>query len=286
MAKSKSSSLRAQWLGERLKKARKDAGLTLRETAEYLQLHEGTVSRFETATYPVRKSYIKDLVDYYGVSDAREREALLQLCEDAWRKDWWDGQASDVERGFIDYTWLEARAERICAFEPMLIHGLLQTEAYARAIIQFAESEELSDESLERLVTFRMLRQNVLNGSNPTRVTSILDPCGLNRQVGDRDVMRGQLSHLLELNQLNNVEILILPADTGPHAGMSGPFTLFEMPDPYSDVAFVESLVGQTYLEDDLKVAAFHRAYAELKTVALNPNETNKVIKQSLKDIE
>lgn len=286
MGKKVTSSLRAQWLGERLKKARTAAGYTLREAADYLQLHEGTMSRFETATYAVRKSYVKDLIDFYGVSVQRERDALLQLCEDAWRKDWWDGQAADVESEFIDYTWLESRATQICAFEPMLIHGLLQTEPYARETISQLDQSELSEQQLDRLVDFRMLRQRVLAGTSPTALLTVMEEVALRRPVGDRELQRAALARLLEAGARENVEIRILETDVGLHRGMSGPFTLFKMPEPYSDVAFVESLAGRTYLERQDRVAGFTLAFDDLVRVSMSPKDSLKFIRKLHKEIK
>ncbi|WP_170183298.1 helix-turn-helix domain-containing protein [Stackebrandtia endophytica] len=283
---SKASSLRAQWLGERLKKARLAAGFTLQDAAEYLQLHEGTMSRFETATYAVRRSYVRDLIDFYRVSDQRDRDALIQLCEDAWRKDWWDGQAADVEREFIDYTWLEARAARICVFEPTLVHGLLQTEHYTRALMVEANGHEMTEEQLDKHVEFRMLRKRVLNADNPTRLALIVEESVLRRPVGGWTVLKEKLRYLLKQAQLEHIEVRVLPTEKGWRPGMSEMFTYFEMPEPYSDVAFVENLAGRTYLEQEDKVAKFHRAYAGLQEVALSPAASSKLIRATIKELD
>jgi len=282
----KASSLRAQWLGERLKKARKDAGYTLVEAAEYLQLHEATLSRFESATYAVRKSYVKDLIDFYRISDQRERDALLQLCEDAWRKDWWDGQSSDVEHEFIDYTWLESRADEICVFEPMLVHGLLQTPKYARSIIRTAEAPDVTEEQVLRLMEFRIRRQQVLDGPDPTKLSVILDETVLCRPIGPVELMKEQLSHLVNMHRRGHIQIRLLPIAHGWKPGMSGAFTLFRMPAPYSDVAFVGGLAGRTYLEHEESVQRFRRAYDGLQESALTTAETNKLIRKAIKELQ
>src|SRR5262249_43284933 len=139
-----------------------------------------TVSRFESAEYPVRRADLMALLDFYTVSDKRRREALLTLREDVWRKGWWDGYADEVDRRFIDYVWLESRAREIHTFDNTLLLGLLQTRDYAKAVIAAADFDA-STEQIERWVELRMTRQGILASDDPPRLVSIVDEAVLPR---------------------------------------------------------------------------------------------------------
>ena len=244
------------------------------------------MSRFETATYPVRRSYVKDLIDFYRISVPREREALLQLCEDAWRKDWWEGEAVDPEHEFIDYTWLESRANRICVFEPVVVHGLLQTKHYARALVSADSTQVLTDDQVDDHVAFRMFRQRVLADPYGVSLWAILDESALRRIIGSEEILAEQLKQLVEKARQPNTEIRILPSSAGWQPGASEAFTYFEMPDPYSDVAFIENLAGQTFLEEEDKVARFRSAYDGLCKAALTSTASVELIRTIIEDLE
>lgn len=280
VSKNQALSLRSQWLGENLRAARARAGYTLRDAGEYVGLDFTSIGRFERGTHVIRPAYVRDLINFYGVSDELERRRLLRLNEDAWRKDWWDGDTSDLDTGFVDYTWLEARAAEIRAFSPLLIHGLIQTVDYAEALTR-AGLPDADEATIARLVEVRMTRQRIFLGENPTRIRLVLEELPLRRALGGSEVHQGQLKHLLELPSA--IELRILPPSLSWHPGLQGPFTYFDMPDPYPHVAYFEGLIGRTFLEADSKVAHFKRAYDDLYRLALSPTESRQVIETILK---
>ena len=279
MTKDPTLSLRVQWLGERLRKARKAAGYTLNEAADYLQLAANTVSRFERGTMRVRRSYIRDLIDFYGINQQHEREALLQLSEDAWRRDWWTGDTSDLDVEFLDYTWLEARASRICIYDPLLINGLLQTKQYAESIMASEPAATDEEQHRNRMVELRMQRQQIFETADPTKLALVLEEAPLRRHTGGPDVMRAQLQYLIHCNQQSHIDIRILPSTLGWHQALKGgPFTCFDMQDPYPDVGYVEGLVDRSFLEEQTKVARYRQAFKQLHDLAYTPRESNQVI--------
>lgn len=286
MTKVRNISLRARWLGEWLRDARNKAGYKLTDAGEYLQMDFTTLGRFERGTHRIRRSYVKDLIDFYGISDERTREALLKLNEDSWRRDWWEGDTSDLDVAFIDYTWLEARSSSISIFEPMLLPGLLQTREYTDAVMAHGTGPEAEPEQRERLAELRVARQRILDGPEPTRLSAVIEEAPLRRPVGSKKVRAAQLRHLIEVGRQEHIDIKVLPMSVGWHVGVAGPFRLFEMPDPYPDVAYIEHLVGRTFLEDEAKVDQYRDAYDWLYRCALNPRETVSHIQKVLKELE
>lgn len=285
MSKNPAISLRSLWLGSRLKAARLAAGMTLEEAGNQLQLTDGSLSRFEKGTTRVRRPYVKVMIDLYAISSRSEREALLRLNEDAWRKDWWDGDTSDLDMEFIDYTWLESRANRICHFS-MLIPGLLQTREHAKAIMQSWGDLGTNPKDFDRLLDLREQRQQIFEGDEPKHLSVVLEETVLYRVIGDKEHFATQLRHLLDMNERSHINIQVRKYTSSWAPGLSGPFTYFDMTDPYPNVAYIDNLVGQTFIEETAKTDRFRRAYDRLRKTALSTKETNSQIRNALKDLE
>ncbi|MGH2601062.1 MAG: helix-turn-helix domain-containing protein [Pseudonocardiaceae bacterium] len=279
------ATLRAQWLGQQLRALRESAGMTLKQAGDYLQRDGSMVSRFESAVHPIRRGDVLALLDLYGVSDERTREGLLRLSEDVWRKGWWDGYANSVDRQYIDMPWLEARAERIRTYEAMLVPGLLQTREYAETLIRNAAAADTPEEQIGKMIELRMTRQQVLSGDAPVDFGAVLDESVLRRVIGGPDVLRGQLTRLLDVAERPNVELRVLPLRRGAHAGLDGSFWLFEMPDPYPGVAYVDNPAGAVYVEEDTAVDRFRQAYHQISAMALGGKESAALIAASAKEL-
>lgn len=286
MTKNKALSLRVQWLGERLRKARLQAGYTLEDAGEYLQIRHVTLSRFENGIYRPKPSYVRDLIDFYGISDELERTALLQLNKDAWRKDWRDGESQGFSMPFIDYTWLESRAAHIKAYEPLLVHGLLQTPGYARALIEAGQGETAPSETIAFTLQSRMDRQRKLVDAESPTLQVILEEGALRRRIGSSAVHAEQLRRLIEVNETDYIDVRVLPGESGWHPGLDGPFTLIDMPDPYPDVVYLENLTDSIFLEAEAKVDGYRQAYDGLVRCVLSRDETNDLIGNHIKELE
>ena len=203
--RTKGGTLRARWLGSMMRDLREDAGLTLKQAGDHLMRDPSTISRLETGLVPIRLLEIRGLMSLYGLDDQKLRAAIEILTHSIWVKDWWDDYARNIDVGIIDLAWLESRAERIRDFSPLVIHDLLQTPAYAEAVMRGAEPD--ADEvDVRRWVAFRMKRQEALGRVD---FTVILDEAVLLRGVGDTTVMRDQFGHLLDLSHRANVAIRV-----------------------------------------------------------------------------
>lgn len=284
MAK-KGPTLRAVWFGQQLRELRDEAGYTLAEAAEVLQRNPATLSRIEGGEFPMRKPDLTALLDFYGVADQRTRDKMFNLSMEQWQKGWWDGfEDALYDRRFVDYVWLESRAREIMTYDVMLVPGLLQTPEYARAVIGAVEPEN-THAQVERWVTLRMERQQVLTGSEAPELTSILDEAVLRRPVGGPAVMGAQLEHLMDAAKRPNVNLRVLPYRVGAHPAVNGTFKLFRLADPYPPVAYVESLAGGVYVEAPT-ADRFTAAYAWLRKAALDTEASAKLIAAAAEDLE
>lgn len=276
-------SLRSQWLGKILRDLRKAKGYNLTEAADFIQRDGSVLSRYENGEYTIRRSDVIALLTFYGVSDESFRAGVMQLCDDIWRTDWWDPHREDFGDDFINVPWLESRAVRICEYQALVLHGLLQTTGYAEAVIRNAERDSASEEQINRWLELRVERQRVLSGQDRTPLSAVLEEHVLRRPIGGSKVMRQQLEHLLEVGERDGVELRIMPTGYGPHSGHLGSFTLFEMPYELSSVAYVESLGGGLYIESP-RVERFQRAWEDLWKGALSPSRSNALISAVLEE--
>lgn len=277
-------SLRSQWLGDKIRDLRKERKMSLKYVGDYLQRDQGTISRYENGELPVRRGDLTVMLDLYGVSDPKVRKDLEQIRDDCWQKDWWDQHKEDLGKDFINMPWLESRAERICSYQHMVVEGLLQTRGYAEAVIRNAEPAIPGDSQISRWVDLRMERQQVLDRDEPAQMSVVLEESVLHRQIGDEEFWKEQLRHLLFQAEQSNIEFRVMPFAHAPHAGHQGSFTVFKMPDPYPEVAYVDTLAGPLFLEEPT-VQRFSRAWDDLHEKALTPERSVALVAKFLEEI-
>lgn len=276
-------SLRTQWLGKMLKDYRLAAGLKMSEAGEYIQKDQSALSRMEAGHVPVRVPEVLAMLNLYGVHDRTVREELEALARDAFRQGWWEGYSADVDQSFVDFPWLEERSTAIRWYEPMAVPGLLQTRGYATAIIRAAEPDAPEDR-VRRWIELRMERQKLLDTDQAPELALVLDEAVLRRVASNVGVMRDQMEHLAKMAQRPSIDIRVVPFDATALASPYGPFQLFEMPEPFADIAYCESHAGAMYIESD-SVSRFAQAYDQLRRAALNPDRSIKLIEAAANDL-
>ncbi|NBE82317.1 helix-turn-helix domain-containing protein [Micromonospora rubida] len=268
--------LRAQWIGQQLREMREGARLTLKEVGDFINRNASTVSRMESGIIPPRVPEVLAYLDLCGIDDQRCREDLKTMAQDAWQKGWWDGFSANVAGSLIDWIWLESRATEIKSFEMAVVPGLLQTRAYAEALIR-AWDDAATDEEVARYVEVRMQRQRRLEEPEPVRFSTVIDEGALRRLVGGNEVMRAQLTHLRTVAGWPNVEIMILPASAGAHPSPDGTFDVFRMRRPYPPTGCVSTAVGTVVVEGE-KADSLHQRYDRLCRAALRNGAVQRVL--------
>jgi transcriptional regulator with XRE-family HTH domain len=277
--------VRRRRLGTELRRLREARPLKLEEVADQLGLAASTLSRIETGKAPAKSAYMTAMLDLYGVTDPGQRQVLLDMAREGHRKGWWAGYDDVLPTGFGIYVGLEAEAAGLRAFETYAVHGLLQTEDYARAVLCEVERRD-TPEQIQRLTDLRMKRQDVLDRDPPLDLWLILDEALIRRTIGGAVVMRDQLDRLVEASQWPSVTLQVMPFASGAHAGLNGPFSILEFPesgDP--DVAYVESIAGPLYLEKDREVRACSEVFDLLRAVALSPAASADLIREAARDL-
>ncbi len=243
-------------LGGHLRRLREDAGITAEQAAALIRSSRSKIARLEQGRVGAKQRDIADLLSLYGVGPGEKREALMGLAREGNAPAWWQTY-SDVLPGWVEpYFGLEAAASFIREYELQFVPGLLQTEEYARAVMRLGNSPT-EDEVVLRAEA-RISRQVILHRDNPPRLWAVIDENALRRPIGGRQVMEGQLRHLIDMCDHPAVTLQILPLSTGAHRAMGGPFTILRYDHPYlRDVVYIEQLTSALYLDQPAEVDAY-----------------------------
>lgn len=277
--------VRRRRLGSELRRLREAHSLKLEVAAERLGLAPSTLSRIETGKAPTRSAYLTSMLEMYGVTDPEQRQVLAEMAREGHRKGWWAAYDDVLPTGFGIYVGLEAEAASLRVFEAQVVHGLLQTEDYARAVTG-ATRRRRTREEIERLVQLRLQRQEVLDRERPVELFLILDEAVIRRPMGGRKIMSGQLSHLLEASTWPNVTLQVLPTSSGAHPALSGSFCILRFPESTDpDVVYSEGVAGHAYLEKESDVRACSEAFDLLQAAAMTPVDSADLIRRVAEEI-
>jgi transcriptional regulator with XRE-family HTH domain len=271
-------------LGRQLQALREKAGLSHQQAADAIYSSEWTIRRIEAGKGALKPLNIKSLLIAYGVTDVREIDAFLGLARDASRPGWWHSYGDVLPDWFKVAVGLEESASLIRAYEPQVVPGLLQTEAYVRAITAASFPSEQEEES-ERRVALRLARQDLLERPAPPEYWIVLEETVLRRPIGGRKVMRGQVEHLIEAASRPDITVQVLPFAAGWHPAMYGMFNIFRFPDDaMPDVVYSEALTSATYLNKPEETTQYTEALDRMAAMAATPDQTITILRQILKE--
>jgi transcriptional regulator with XRE-family HTH domain len=266
-------------LGSHLRRLREARGIT-REAAGYsIRASESKISRMELGRVSFKTRDVEDLLTLYGITDEAERTSLVSLAKEANVAGWWHSYSDVLPSWFPTYVGLEGAAHLIRVYEVQFVHGLLQTEAYAHAVVaRGMKGASVAD--IDRRVALRLERQKYLVSENAPEFHIVLDEAALRRPYGDREVMRGQLQHLIEVSERPNVRLQIMPFSFGGHSGESGSFTILSFPESdLSDVVYLEQLTSALYLDKREDVTQYESALKQLQQDSPGPSESRDLLR-------
>ena len=269
--------LRRQLRNE-LREARTKAKLTQKQVAERLEWSPSKVIRIESGQVAISMVDLRALLSEYGVSDKQKVEQLLEISRNS-RKSPWDEYRDVLQPAGIDYLGYESAAVIVRQFEPSLVPGLLQTEAYTRALLPVTGS---TPSQVDRLVEARKVRQELLDNPDRGELFFIIDEAVIRRLVGGPEVMVAQLEKLMELADRDNVTIQIVPFATGAYDGQFGSFIHLELSDEDS-VLFLESRVEAIFQEDEVDVARYLEKFQEIEEIATDEETLKQLLAEQIR---
>jgi hypothetical protein len=245
---------------------REQAGLRPDEAAPQLDLTRSSLHRVETGVTRATVHLVRSMMDLYD----QYSPDLLDTVRAARRRGWWDS----LRVGDLDYVAWEAGAATVCEFAVVRVPELLQTEDYARALLDGIED-------LDAELSARRIRQGRLSGGGGGfAVSVVLDEAALHNQVGGSAVMRAQLGHLVACSSWAGVSLRVLPAVAGAQMRAGG-FRLLGFDHPEDlPVVFVDSAVGVLREEGVERVASVRNVFDSITAAALPVEESREFIEQ------
>ncbi|RKS78931.1 helix-turn-helix protein [Actinomadura pelletieri DSM 43383] len=261
-------------LGGQLRRLREARGITPKDAGDAIRASASKISRLELGRVGFKKRDVADLLTLYGVLAEEEREPLLSLAERANRPGWWQRYSDILPPWFEVYIGLEEAASALRVHETRFVPELLQTPDYARAAFGL-DRPMASETEIERRVNVLVRRQRILRRETPPQLWALVDESALRRPLGDREIMRAQLTALLDAIRGTDVTLQIVPPSRGALAAMAGPFTMLRFAEPsLPDVVYMEQLTSALYLDKDADLAVYKRHLDRMSVNALPPAAT------------
>lgn len=276
-----SPTIRRRQLSAILRRMRKDAGLSLGDTAQQLEWSRAKLGHIETGE---RKKpsvvEIRALMHVYGVEEhSPEHDAVLALVRQAQQRGWWT-RYDDILTG--SYVELEAEATSIANFEAFGVPGLLQTPGYAR-LLQRARLWQDSA-GIQRAVDARVQRQQILHRDNPPDLQAVIEEHALQRLASAPEVLREQVEHLVALaDSFSHVTVQVIPADAGVYVGATGPFVIMDFPPPAAPVVYLETFTDGLYLERPEEIGMYRNLWDHVRSIALDAEQTIPFLKKMIR---
>ena len=272
-------------LGAQLRRLREQAGISREDAGYQIRASGSKISRMELGRVSFRERDIADLVEFYGVIDPTEKELLLTLAREANAAPWYSKFGDAMPDWFAMYVGLEESASLIRGYDMQFVPGLLQTEEYARAVIQVG-AVSADEAEIDRRVALRLGRQKLLTREEPPRFWVVMDEAALWRPIGGRDVMRGQLMRLMAVVEEPSITLQVMPFKFGGHAAEGGAFTILRFADEeMSDIVYLEQLTTAQYLDKPDDVERYAAVMERLSVTAASPERTQEILTGLLKEI-
>jgi transcriptional regulator with XRE-family HTH domain len=247
---------------------REAAGYTQKSLGEVFVVGEQQIASIEQGRRPLKPDLaeqLDELLDTKGaLSTALSRMPEVDLVP------LWAEEYLDQEQEAITISW----------YESLLVPGLLQTKAYARAIFR-SRVPVYDEDEIEQLVAARIGRRDILHRKVPPTASFVIWEAALRDRLGGRDVYVEQLRHLREYAEMPGVALQVLPLGRTTHAGLNGPFILLETPE-YQRLAYAETQRGSTLIADPDGVGILTQKYAMLRTQALTTEDTRDLLDRLL----
>ncbi|MEU6545985.1 helix-turn-helix transcriptional regulator [Streptomyces sp. NPDC046859] len=255
-------------VARQLKLWREAAGLTQAELAAAIGYGEELVSAVERGRRIPRPEYL-DAADRALGAGGKIAAMKRDVAEVRYPK-----KVRDLKR-------LEAEAVELGAYNSSVVHGLLQTPAYARAVFG-ARRPPFSADELEQRLSARVARQEIVSATTARPLLSFVQcESTLRRPIGGRMVMRGQLERLLEIAELPNVDLQVLPLSHEENSGLAGSFRLLRLKDG-TTVGHVEVQHISRVISEPKEVQLLDIRYGTIRAQALSPRESMALIENVL----
>ncbi|WP_369170195.1 DUF5753 domain-containing protein [Streptomyces sp. R28] len=255
------------------------------KAAEIIAASQARVSRLESGHVTARVIEVRLLLDAYGVTEQEVRSKLEELAKHSKNRGWWIEHAEHLRPDYVDHIALEDDATYIREWQPVMVPGLLQTPAYAEAVIAHGPNC-MEPERAAQLVKVRVGRQAKIEEGGASYTAILWEPV-LAQPLVNVETHREQLSAILEIGKRKNVTVQVLPFSAGILAGYSSALYSFSFDEePTVEAVAMDNLRGTSVLEGAEDLAAYANAFDLLRSSALTPDASAKLIRGVLRSLK
>ncbi|MFD3504838.1 helix-turn-helix domain-containing protein [Streptomyces sp. NPDC058678] len=280
MAANSNPTVRKRRLGAELRRLRQASGLKSKEVAERLMVSQPKISHLENGRRAINPRDVRDLCAIYGVTNQQVIDSLMRMAKESGQPGWWNVYGDIPQSVFVG---LEADAATVHAYEPMVIPELLQTPAYAHAVIGETIPLLTAEQAATRLKVRLRRQHRIYDPACPLRLWVIVDESALRLVVGGPDIMREQLEHLNALGMEPHITVQVLPYTVGAHPGLAGRFSILRFADSPETVVHLERFTSDLYLEKPSDVQHYSVMYDHLQAQAADPDSSRDFITEVTK---
>ncbi|MEU3597544.1 helix-turn-helix transcriptional regulator [Streptomyces sp. NPDC006798] len=277
MAAKRGATFRRRELGKELRKLREEKGMTLQSVSDALGFSHSKLARVEVGENDLpRVADLQRLIAHLDPEMSEDdQETLLQLHRESLSKEPWTPYKAYMPSKMPTFRGLEQDATMMRAWQPSFVYGLLQTEGYATALYQIAKPvDETTTEYIEQNVRLRMERKELITRSaSPLKLRVVMDEAAVRRIVGGYDIMRDQYREIVELTELDNVTVQILPHDVVTYRTESN-FTLLDFAETLAPVVQADMWNTVSVTDERREVLRNVRRFDAMRDSALPPART------------
>ncbi|MFD3827155.1 DUF5753 domain-containing protein [Streptomyces sp. NPDC058625] len=278
----RSSTVLGRRLGGELLRLRDAAARTQQQAAEVISATNSKIVKMERGWVPMRDPDIRALCEFYGLTDQKAVVQLLELArldrERRKAKGWW--QDSPHPGALTEYIAMEDAASRVLTWQLSLVPGLFQTPEYARSLAVSEGVGSWEDPAeIERIVDIRMRRQDRPVGEHSLDVYAVVWEAALRQLIGGSSTMRRQLERLLEVAELGNVRLQVLPFHAGGHPCITGPFTILSFDETEAvDVVQADTIASSVWVENEAASNEYNDLFDRTARRSLAPRDSVRLI--------
>ena len=264
-------------LGTELRRMREGAGLSIQEAADRLGINRTHITNLELARFGVSEERVRALAAIYTCPDGDYVDALVAMARER-KGGWWEEYRGLIATGGLDLAELEYYAASLRVLEIMHIPGLLQTEEYARAVLN-STVPQWSDTDLRRRLSHRMKRRDILDRDDPPECTFVIHEAALRMRFGSDRVLHAQLDSLLESSTRKNVTVRVLTFEAGGFhvPGLSVTYALGAV--PQLDTAQLDAAHGPVFLDAQSQLANHRGVLDRTAEAALSAEESRDFVR-------
>jgi hypothetical protein len=240
------------------------------------------MNRIEKAKSGISTNDLKVLLPLYGITDKKRTEELVALARAARQGPWWKRFRDVAPPGLLELIDHESAASAVSQFETIFVPGILQTEEYASAVLHVFYGEKSTPEKVATLVDLRTRRRELLSSEYAPKFSVVLDESVIHRIVGSPAITSRQLVHLVNVAELSNVTIQVVPFTAGLHPGMKGPFEVVQFEDaPDENIVFLEGPRSDSIIDDPKETQSYLAAFEHIAEISLGPSDSVNRLRQT-----